>query len=546
MRKQVIAEIKRIQEVMGVNPSKKILVENVIPRLFRKTIEGFFKKEGDDAFLYLMKGMDNERTWKDVLQGGMKGGDDLLADYPDPDSLLRALSDGVDNPREVDALFRVLKAGPKMEELVESLLTGKTFKEFQLMFPSGKVGKEGRELIAKTFNIENVDDQFIAQIIKRLNQTLKKVPITVGGKTMRVRVPFVFRRAWWSNFGNNWKFRINGKINPRWKGMGYLLGVVSVSEFLSRKFPKTFGLGDVYGGGGIKKEAFSRSFYDNKMIKKEGDDNWIDRNKLPEEKLQNIIQDLKNAGVGKIMDIGVDDNEIIRIYREDIKNGECGPTYFQASQVATEWGRQTNGDLHEDILRSMNFPVKTVPFQFGANLAAEIINAVAGTHIDWNDTTIADFYGVFDLYYDDCSEEGNTRDIEEKIFSDEEKKNMFRGIPSYPNTLKSDRKTYCSTWSGKIHPQAWLAIEQDKPSYCKDKSCVNNYVRNLDAVEFNEIHEGVVPGMGIIYEISENEKSSGCKGIEKETIENYQEVFDTVHGLIEKSIIDANNDEDDG
>ena len=121
MRKQIIAEIKRIQEVMGVNPSKKILVENVIPRLFRKTVEGFFKKEGDDAFLYLMKGMDNERTWKDVLKGGMKGGDDLLADYPDPDSLLRALSDGVDNPREVDALFRVLKQGGKMEEIIGNL-----------------------------------------------------------------------------------------------------------------------------------------------------------------------------------------------------------------------------------------------------------------------------------------------------------------------------------------------------------------------------------------------------------------------------------------
>ena len=369
MRKQIIAEIKRIQEVMGVNPSKKILVENVIPRLFRKTVEGFFKKEGDDAFLYLMKGMDNERTWKDVLKGGMKGGDDLLADYPDPDSLLRALSDGVENPREVDALFRVLKAGPKMEELVESLITGKTFKEFQLMFPSGKVGKVERELIAKMFNIENIDDQFIVQLTKRLNQTLKKAPIKIpftGGKTLRVRVPFVFRRNWWRNFGNNWKFRINGKINPRWKNMGYLLGVLSATEFISRKFPDTFGLGDVFGGGGIKKEAFSRSFYDNKMIKKAGDDNWIERNKLPEEKLQKIIQDLKNAGVGKIMDIGVDDEEIIRIYRDDIKNGECGPTYFQASQVATEWGRQTNGDLHEDILRSMNFPVKTVPFQWGA------------------------------------------------------------------------------------------------------------------------------------------------------------------------------------
>ena len=541
MRKQVIAEIKRIQEVMGVNPSKKILVENVIPRLFRKTIEGFFKKEGDDAFLYLMKGMDNERTWKDVLQGGMKGGDDLLADYPDPDSLLRALSDGVDNPREVDALFRVLKAGPKMEELVESLLTGKTFKEFQLMFPSGKVGKEGRELIAKTFNIENVDDQFIAQIIKRLNQTLKKVPITVGGKTMRVRVPFVFRRAWWGNFGNNWRFRINGKINPRWKRMGLLLGVLSVTEFISRKFPDTFGLGDVFGGGGIKKEAFSRSFYDNKIGVKSGDDNWIERNEIPEDKLAEIIQDLKNAGVGKAMDIGVDDMEIIRIYRDDIKNGECGPTYFQASQVATEWYKQTGGDLHEDILRSMNFPVKTVPFQWGANLVADVINAIAGTHIDWDDTTIADFYGVFDLYYDDCSEEGNTRDIEEKIFSDDEKERMFRGIPIYPSTLRKSGEVYCSKWSGKIHPQAWIELAQDKESYQDAK----NYIRKMSPVEFNEIHESVVPGMGMIYEISEDGKSSGCKGVEKETIENYQEVFDEVHGFIEKSIIDANNEDDE-
>ena len=51
--------------------------------------------------------------------------------------------------------------------------------------------------------------------------------------------------------------------------------------------------------------------------------------------------------------------------------------------------------------------------------------------------------------------------------------------------------------------------------------------------------------MGIIYEISENEKSSGCAGIEKETIENYEELFNEVHKLVEKSIIDANN-EDNG
>ena len=541
MKKQIITEINRIHEMMGINPTKILLLESgVIPRVFRGFIEKYFAKKGDDTFLYLMKGMDNERTWDDVLKSGMKGGDDLLADYPDPDSLLRALSDGVENPREVDALFRVLKGGPKMEELVDSLLTGKSFKEFQLMFPSGKVGKEGKRYLANTFNIENIDDQFIEQLTVRLNQTLKKIPITIGSKVIRVKVPFVFRKSWWGNFKNNWKFRINGKINPRWVKTGWLLGILSGSEFLSRKFPDTFGLGDVYGGGGIKKEAFSRSFYDNKIRQKAGDDNWMERNEIPEDKLAEIIQDLKNAGVGKIMDIGVDDMEIIRIYRDGIKNGECGPTYFQASQVATEWYRQTGGGLHEDILNSMNFPVKTYALQWGANLAAEIINGIAGTHIDWDDTTIADFYKVFDLYYDDCSEDGNTRDVEEEIFSDDEKERMFRQIPLYPPTLRKGGIVYCSKWSSKIHPQAWIELAQDKENYQSAKS----YIRKMDPILFNEIHQGVVPSMGLIYEISEDGKSSGCSAMEKETIDEYETVFDKVHKVVEKSIIEANKDND--
>ena len=535
MKKQIITEINRMQEMMGINPSKRLLTENVIPRLFRDAIESFFKKEGDDAFLYLMKGMDSERTWKDVLQGGMKGGDDLLSDYPDPDSLLRALSDGVDNPREVDALFRVLKQGGKMEELVEALITGKSFKEFQLMFPGGKVGEAEKEIIAKLFNMENVDDQFISYLTTRLNQTLKKIPIKIpftGGKVIRVPVPFLFRKGWWTNFGNKWKFRTaDGTLNKRWVKAGWLFGILSVGEFVSRVFPSWTGLGDIYGGGGIKKDAFSRSFYDDKMFQKEGDDNWIERNKL--ENVDEIIQSLRTAGVGKAMDIGVDDDEIIRIYKEDIKNGECGPTYFQASQVATEWYRQTNGNLHEDILKSMNFPIKNIGFSYGAELAALIINTVAGTHIDWTDVTIVEFYKVFDLYYDDCDAEGNnTRKVQTEIFSKEEKQNMFRLIPSYPKTLKHERKTYCSTWSGKIHPLAWITLAQDKPNH-KD---AKNYIRNMDAEEFNDIHESIAPGMGIIYEISEDEKSSGCGAIEKQTIDDYVGLFNGVHNQIKKEL----------
>ena len=266
------------------------------------------------------------------------------------------------------------------------------------------------------------------------------------------------------------------------------------------------------------------------MNEKSGDDNWIERNKL--ENVDEIIQSLRTAGVGKAVDIGVDDMEIIRIYKDDIKNGECGPTYFQASQVATEWFRQTNSDLHEDILESMNFPVKNIAFSYGADLAAEIINAVAGTHIDWSDVTIADFYGVFTQYYDDCGKDGNTRKVTEEIFSEEEKQNMFRLIPSYPKTLKHERKTYCSTWSGKIHPLAWITLAQDKPNH-KD---AKNYIRKMDAEEFNDIHESIAPGMGIIYEISEDEKSSGCGAIEKQTIDDYVGLFNGVHNQIEKEL----------
>ena len=353
----------------------------------------------------------------------------------------------------------------------------------------------------------------------------------LGGAVFRVPVPFIFRKGWWTKFRYGWRIRnVDGSINPRWVKMGWIFGLSSVGEFISRVFPGWTGLGDIYGGGGIKKEAFSRSFYDNKMERKEGDDNWIERNKL--ENVDEIIQSLRTAGVGKAVDIGVDDEEIIRIYKDDIKNGECGPTYFQASQVATEWYRQTNSDLHEDILRSMNFPVKNIGFSYGAELAAEIINAVAGTHIDWTDTTIADFYGVFTQYYDDCGQDGNTRKVTQEIFSEAEKQEMFRMIPSYPKTLKHERKAYCSAWSGKIHPLAWITLAQDKLNHQDAK----NYIRKMDAEEFNDIHDDVVPSMGIIYEISEDGKSSGCGAIEKQTIDDYVGLFNKVHSQIEKEL----------
>tara|TARA_R110000737_G_scaffold7685_2_gene22577 strand:- start:1008 stop:2669 length:1662 start_codon:yes stop_codon:yes gene_type:complete len=544
MKKQIITEINRMQEMMGISPTKRILTEGgTILRVYRKVIEKFGKKVGGNADLDdLFSGLLLNRKgggwdmgeWERMMASGTNQAD-LIDSYPNPQTLVDDLGNDFYSPQESEALLRVLTRSQYMEELVEALITNpKTFKEFQTLFPSGTVGSEGKGVLAKALN-QDPEDEFISYLTTRLNQTLKKIPIKIpftGGKVIRVPVPFLFRKGWWTNFGNKWKFRTaDGSLNKRWVKAGWLFGILSVGEFVSRVFPSWTGLGDIYGGGGIKKDAFSRSFYDDKMMKKEGDDNWIERNKL--ENVDEIIQSLRTAGVGKAMDIGVDDDEIIRIYKEDIKNGECGPTYFQASQVATEWYRQTNGNLHEDILKSMNFPIKNIGFSYGAELAALIINAVAGTHIDWTDVTIVEFYEVFDLYYDDCDAEGNnTRKVQTEIFSNEEKQNMFRLIPSYPKTLKHERKTYCSTWSGKIHPLAWITLAQDKPNH-KD---AKNYIRNMDAEEFNDIHESIAPGMGIIYEISEDEKSSGCGAIEKQTIDDYVGLFNGVHNQIKKEL----------
>lgn len=555
MRKQIITEISRIREMMGVNPTKRLLTEGgQIIKVFRTLIDKFARKVGgnadlDDLFVSLLLkrkgGGWDMGEWKRMMSSGPNKVD-LLDTYPNPQALLDDLGNDFYKTSESEALLRVLTGSRYMEELVVELIDNpKTFKEFQILFPSGTVGQEGKNILGKALN-QDPEDEFITALTRRLNKNLKKVDITIpfiGTKLLRTKVPFVFRRGWWRNFGNNWKFKINGKINKRWRNMGWLLGVASVTEFLNRTFPSLMGLGDIYGGGGIKKEAFSRSFYDNKLQRKSGDDNWIERNEIPEDKLAEIIQDLKNAGVGKSMDIGVDDMEIIRIYKDDIKNGDCGPTYFQASQVATEWYRQTNGDLNEDILKSMNFPIKTVVFQWGANLAAEIINGIAGAHIDWSDTTIVDFYKVFDMYYADCGNDGSmTRDVTQEIFSEDEKQEMFRMIPQYPNTLRDDetKEVYCSKWSSKIHPEAWIELAQDKADWQEAKQ----YIRKMDPGKFNEIHNSVVPAMGWIYEISTDGTSEGC-GTTKQTIADYVDVFDKVHSQIEKSIIDANK-EDDG
>ena len=558
MKKTLLTEINRIQEIMGINPSKRLLTESgIILKIFTRLTDDFARKipdnkNFDEIFGRLLLGRKGGAwdmgQWEQLMAKG-KNKRDLLDTYPDPQALQDDLLNDFYNPVESEALLRVLVRSKWMEELVDELVSNpKTFKEFQTMFPNGKVSKEGKEVLGKALN-QDPEDEFISLLTRKLNKDLKKIDIVVpfAGKVGRVKVPFVFRASWWKSFRDGWRWRMpNGNINPRWKKAFWLFGFNLLADIGTRVY---HGMTGKYEIGAENLNALSNTFYKDKRRNAEnkGDYDWVKRNELPDKQVKKIIQSLKNAGVGAAFDVGVDDDEIIRIFKEDLVTKcpdddsiELPATFFKSSQVAIEWLRQENTDLHQAIIDSMKSPIQSPLLTWPATLASEIINSMGGD-TDWTDTTVLDFYKVFEDYdqniNDKCKGE---RDVTEELFTENEKERMFQGIENYPPTLIRDYQVYCSKWMGKIHPIAWIQLAQD----FDNKKSAQRYVRRLDPIEFNKIHEDAVPSMGQIYEIASDQTLGrrACDMVEKKQIENIDELIEDVQNQVKKEIF--NDDED--
>ena len=117
---------------------------------------------------------------------------------------------------------------------------------------------------------------------------------------------------------------------------------------------------------------------------------------------------------------------------------------------------------------------------------------------------------------------------------------MLQGIENYPPTLVRDRQVYCSKWMGKIHPLAWIQLAQD----FDNKKSAQRYIRRMDPITFNNLHEDAVPSMGQIYEIASDQTQGrrACDMVEKKQIENIDKLVEDVQKQVEKEIF---NDEQD-
>ena len=112
MKKQIITEINRMQEMMGINPSKRLLTEGgAILRVYRKVIEKFGKKVGGNADLDdLFSGLLLNRKgggwdmgeWERMMASGTNQVD-LIDSYPNPQTLVDDLGNDFYSPQESEA-----------------------------------------------------------------------------------------------------------------------------------------------------------------------------------------------------------------------------------------------------------------------------------------------------------------------------------------------------------------------------------------------------------------------------------------------------------
>ena len=542
MKKQLLAEVNRLKEIMGLKP--QLLTEGFAKAwisFIKMWYKGGTKSVKDDVFLWLLKSADPEATFKEVAQGAWEGttktAKDLCNDFPNLESFRRGLDDDLMSPNEAELLMRLVKHGEYLDEMVDGMLQSPALmKHFKELFPSGKVGKEGLETLAAELNTD-VADELVIVLARRLNKDLPKItigptpgfkiPLTkykIPSKTFRIKIPsivYAFNRANLKKVLSSRKF---------WTGaLKWIFGIALASE-ISKAGQKMVGWG-VYGAS-TSKLVFSPEFYLDKIAYYEeiNDYDWIERNELDEAEVSLIIQELKTAGVGAYADFDTDDDAIVNIYQNRIK------TVFQAAQIAEEWLEVEDGNLEEDILTSMNFPIQIVSSEWLAGVATAGINSILPDwvgEVDWTDDNIRKIYNIVMKYDDYIDEEGKgvREDISYTIGPTEQKK-MFKRIINYPPELENEEgEIYCTTRGYKILLVAWVELTKAQPSW----QGATNYLENMDPEVFNAIHKEAISIHEPVYVLSED---GDCSHIEvgEPSKEDYKKDFDANYEIIQEIV----------
>jgi len=580
MKKQLLVEINRLKEIMGLKP--QLLTEG-FGRVFIEFMEAYYKKniknayKRDNPIAYILKSQNPEVSFQKILKGEAagdktaKGALDLSDEFTEVlwekgdtydiagkkiipthlvgkvkhssfDVFMRGLDTPPMTPNEAEVLLRMVKHGRRVDEMVGGMIKSPDLRRhFKELFPSGKVGQDGLEILAAELNTD-VTDELVKVLARMLNKDLPKVMIN----TPAVKIPFITK---WKIPAGTHKIKIprivyafNRKnlaavLSSRkfWKTTGMWMFGVPIASEISKGVQKWRGWG-VYGAS-ASKVAFNPKYYLDKRDYYEdiNDYDWIKRNELNPNKVATIIQDLKTAGVGAYADFDTDDDAIVNIYQNDIK------TVFQAAQIAWEWNQVEDGDLEEDILTSMNFPIQIVSSEWLAAAASAGINAILPDwvgEVDWTDDNIRKVYYKVVNYDDYINEKGEgVREGTSYTLGDTEKEKMFRLIMNYPPELEHKGETYCTTRGYKILTVAWAVLTEDQPSWQGAK----NYLENMDAEVFNKIHSKATGIHEPVYVLSED---GDCSHIEvgEPSKEDYQKDFDKNFEIIQEILSERKND----
>ena len=564
MKKQLITEITRLREIMGLKP--QLLMEGGFNRVFLEFIQQWYRsgaKRGSfhDGFLYLLKSADEVETFKAIARGDWEGKaaknvKDLSNDWkPNPkikndnelDAFLRSLDDDLMSPNEAEMLMRIIKHGDKLDELVSGMIQSKSLmKHWKELFPSGKADPA---IIARELNTE-VEDELVLVLTRKLNTELPKIQITpkfdvpdvtIKGKgikgftipALRVKIPqFIYK----FNYSNVSKTIFSRKFLKN--ALIWIFGLGAASE-ISKMIQKRYGLGMYSKPEGIDYiNPFSPAFYLDKVAQKEemNDLAWLEANLLTDSELKSIMTKLYDAGVTNRADFDTDDDAIVEVYANDIK------TRFQAAQVANEWLVEHKRNLEDDLLNSMNFPVQIISSDYLFSTLGELVNTALPEdyEVDWADTNIKAIYNIIKAYDDYFDEDGNA--VREDIgytMGDKELREFYKQIINYPPKLRGSGGVYCTTRGFKILPAAWVPLVADQPSWQQ----AEQYIKNMKAEKFNQIHKDAV-GDGVdVYIISQD---GDCSHIELTTPEpeEYKENIKDYFGVINDVIEDGPEDEE--
>ena len=206
MKKQLITEISRLREMMGLKP--QLLMEGGVNKVFIEFLQGWYrgtaKGTRDDVFLYLLKSSDEVATfnsiakgsWEGTGKGGKRTAKDLSGEWKpnkkvfgDNDSELSAFMRGLDDdlmsPNEAEMLMRIIKHGDMLDEMVDGMMKSNSLvRHFKELFPSGK---PNIDIIARELNT-GVDDELVLVLQRRLAKELPKIQVTNPLKVPRVKI----------------------------------------------------------------------------------------------------------------------------------------------------------------------------------------------------------------------------------------------------------------------------------------------------------------------------------------------------------------------